>query len=95
MHLSADQVELLRDDLDFILPRTCCNTVPLTKGFLLREIERNPDVLLDLVEGMSSSDARSLSVPHDMLRTLISRRSLGLSGNADHDSHDLFSALGE
>lgn len=80
MHLSVDQAELLRDDLDYILPRTKCDTVPLTKGYLLREMERDPDVLLDLVEGMNASDARSLSVPHDTLQRLISRRRLGFHG---------------
>ena len=94
MHLSADQVSRLRDDLDYILPRTRCDTVPLTKGFLLRELERDPDVLLDLVEGMSESDARSLSVPHDSLKPLISRRRLGVA-SAAIGGDDLFSAFGE
>lgn len=94
MHLTEDQVSLLRDDLDYILPRTRCDTVPLTKGFLLRELERDPDVLLDLVEGMSESDARSLSVPHDMLKRLISRRRMGMSGAVSGGS-DLFSSFGE
>lgn len=82
MHLSVEQVELLRDDLDYILPRTKCDTVPLTKGYLLREMERDPDVLLDLVEGMSAGDARSLSVPLDALQRLISRRRLGFSSGS-------------
>lgn len=94
MHLSEDQVSLLRDDLDYILPRTRCDTVPLTKGFLLREMERDPDVLLDLVDGMSEGDARSLSVPHDTLKRLISRRRMGLSGAAPVGG-DFFSSLGE
>ena len=38
MQLSVEQVKLLRDDLDYILPRTKCDTVPLTKGYLLREL---------------------------------------------------------
>ena len=81
MHLSVEQVALLRDDLDYILPRTSCDTVPLTKGHLLRELERDPDVLLDLVEGMSTGDARSLSVPHETLQRLIYRRRFGLLGS--------------
>lgn len=95
MQLSVEQVKLLRDDLDYILPRTKCDTVPLTKGYLLRELERNPDVLLDLVEGMSAGDARSLSVPHDTIQALISRRRLGVSGIKSDGGQELFSGFGE
>ena len=95
MHLSVDQLELLRDDLDYILPRTKCDTVPLTKGYLLRELERDPDVLLDLVDGMSVGDARSLSVPHDTLQALIARWRLGVPGLKSDGGQELFSGLGE
>ncbi len=95
MYLSGDQVALLRGDLDYILPRTSCNMVPLTKGFLLRELERDPDVLLDLVDGMSPGDARSLSVPHDTLRSLILRRRMGYASGRDCSAQELFSGFAE
>ena len=58
MLLTPDQIARLVEDLDFILPRTRCNTIPLTKSRILRDIESDPDILLDLIEGMSESDAR-------------------------------------
>ena len=32
MLLNDEQIELLTDDLDYILARTTCNTIQLTKG---------------------------------------------------------------
>ena len=79
MLLSRDQIELLLGDVDYILPRTVCDKFPITKSRILREIERDADVLLDLVEGMSEADARFLSVPSSTLRSLISRRTRGVA----------------
>ncbi|MFM8364515.1 MAG: hypothetical protein ACKOAS_05115, partial [Verrucomicrobiota bacterium] len=79
MLLTPAQIDRLVEDLDFILPRTACNTIPLTKSRILREIESDPDVLLDLVEGMNPSDARCLGVPHEKLRSLISMRTRGVA----------------
>jgi hypothetical protein len=77
MLLTRDQIELLTGEVDYILPRTACDKTPLTKSRILREIERDADILLDLIEGMSEADARFLSVPLASLRLLISRRSRG------------------
>ena len=92
MLLTRDQIELLTGDVDYILPRTACDKIPLTKSCILREIERDADILLDLIEGMSESDARFLSVPMDKLRGLISQRSRGLLGEVAA-SPDLFAAF--
>jgi hypothetical protein len=80
MLLNAEQVDRLRDDLDYIIPRTRCDTVPLTKSRILLELERDSDILLDLVEGMPPADARFLSVPLENLRSLISQRRRGAVG---------------
>ena len=53
MLLTRDQIELLTGDVDYILPRTACDKIPLTKSRILREIERDADILLDLIDGMS------------------------------------------
>jgi hypothetical protein len=95
MLLTPDQIDRLVEDLDFILPRTSCNTIPLTKSRILRDIERDPDILLDLVEGMSESDARCLGVPHDKLRALASQRSRGISTATAARESDLFTAFAE
>lgn len=95
MLLTPDQIERLAADLDFILPRTSCNTIPLTKSGILREMERNPDILLDLVEGMTDSDARCLGVPSEKLRSLISMRSRGSAAPPNCREQDLFSAFAE
>lgn len=92
MLLNRDQIECLIGDVDYILPRTACDKIPLTKSTILREIERDADILLDLVEGMSESDARFLSVPLDKLRGLISQRSRGVFREATA-SMDLFTAF--
>jgi len=42
-------------------------------------MERDPDVFLDLVDGLPASDARWLSVPLDVLRPMIARRARGVS----------------
>ena len=82
MLLNEDQFDLLKGDLDYILARTSCNSIQLTKGQISNALERDPDVLLDLVEAMPASEARWLSVPPDALRPLISRRARGSSGHA-------------
>ena len=92
MLLTPDQIESLIGDVDYILPRTACDRIPLTKSRILREIERDADILLDLVEGMSEADARFLSVPLDSLRRLISRRSRGAVCEAS-GGPDLFTAF--
>ena len=92
MLLSRDQIELLLGDVDYILPRTACDKFPITKSRILREIERDADILLDLVEGMSEADARFLSVPASTLRSLISRRSRGVAAEAASEA-DLFTAF--
>ena len=79
MLLSNEQLELLRGDLDYILARTTCDTLQLTRGQVLNAMERDPDVFLDLVDGLPASDARWLSVPLDVLRPLIARRARGVS----------------
>ncbi len=80
--LNDEQIELLSDDLDYILGRTTCNTVQLTRGQVANAMARDADVLLDLVEGMSPADARWLSLPPDVLRPLIARRARGSSHQA-------------
>ncbi len=92
MLLSDDQVDLLKGDLDFILARTSCNSIQLTKGQVSNAIQRDADVLLDLVEGMPSLEARWLSVPPDVLQPLIQRRARGSSGGSGGDSGSLLIA---
>ncbi len=92
MLLNPDQTDLLVGDLDYILPRTSCNTIPLTKSRILREIERDADILLYLVDGMSESDARFLSVPLEKLRALVSKRIRGAAASAAREEYDLFTA---
>jgi len=93
MLLTPDQIDLLTSDVDYILPRTGCDKIPLTKSRILREIERDADILLDLIEGMSESDARFLSVPLVSLRTLISRRSRCTAEASALAEGDLFTAF--
>ena len=93
--LSPQQVTLLLEDLDYIIPRTRCNTLPLTKGHILRETERDADVLLDLVEGMPEAEARFLSVPLEKLRPLMARRQQGSSGGSSEQEADWPSMFGE
>jgi len=94
MLLTDDQFELLKSDLDYILARTKCNSIQLTKGQVANAIERDPDVLLDLVEAMPASEARWLSVPCDVLFSLIQRRARGsVSGGAAQDSGSLLIAV--
>lgn len=85
MLLSEEQFELLKGDLDYILARTSCNSIQLTKGQVSNAIQRDPDVLLDLVEGMPTTEARWLSVPMDVLRSLINRRARGSTGGPSTD----------
>ncbi|MEI6073048.1 MAG: hypothetical protein WCS31_14745 [Verrucomicrobiae bacterium] len=80
MLLNDEYIELLKGDLDYILARTKCNSIQLTKGQVANALQRDPDVLLDLVEGMPASEARWLSVPPDVIRPLIQRRSRGATG---------------
>ncbi len=87
--LSDEQLELLKGDLDYILARTSCNSIQLTKGQVANAIQRDPDVLLDLVEGLPASEARWLSLPIDVLRPLISRRARGGSGRSSGDEGGL------
>lgn len=82
MLLTQHQVSLLLEDLDYILPRTRCDALPLTKNIVMREAGRDGDVLLDLIEGMTDSDARFLSVPLETVRGLISRRRRGAGGQS-------------
>ncbi len=82
MLLSDTQIERLKDDLDYIVSRTRCDTMPLTRGHVANALERDPDVLLDLIDGMPPGDARWLSVPIDSLRPLIERRRRGVSGSS-------------
>ncbi|MCK9590208.1 MAG: hypothetical protein WC076_06955 [Terrimicrobiaceae bacterium] len=89
MLLSEEQFDLLKGDLDYILARTSCNSIQLTKGQVSNAIERDPDVLLDLVEGLPASEARWLSVPLDALRPLINRRARGGSGRSAIDEGGL------
>jgi len=92
MLLNDDQIELLKGDLDYILARTACNSIQLTRGQVANALQRDPDVLLDLVEGMPASEARWLSVPPDALRPLIQRRARGSTGGGGHDSGSLLIA---
>lgn len=80
MLLSDEHLELLKGDLDYILARTKCNSIQLTRGQVANALQHDPDVLLDLVEGLSASDSRWLSVPPDVIRPLIHRRSRGGTG---------------
>jgi len=80
MLLSEEHLDLLKGDLDYILARTKCNSIQITRGQVANALERDPDVLLDLVEGMPDSEARWLSVPQDVIRSLIQRRSRGATG---------------
>jgi hypothetical protein len=73
MPLTAHQVQLLVADLDYILPRTRCDSVHLSKSGILRAVERDPSVLIELVEGLPPADARWLSVPIDEIRRANSR----------------------
>lgn len=93
MVLSHDEVQRLIGDVDYILPRTACDKIPLVKSRILREIERDADILLDLVEGMSEADARFLSVPLEKLRGLMSRRMLGATSESTTAGPDLFTAF--
>lgn len=93
MLLTNQQVSLLLEDLDYIIPRTRCNSMPLTKGHILRDVGRDGDILLDLVEGMADSDARFLSVPLEKLRSLISRRQSGAVGGAQEQEADSMPSL--
>ena len=95
MLLNPHQVGLLIEDLDYIIPRTRCNTMPLAKGHILRDVERDADILLDLVDGMADSDARFLSVPLEKLRALIASRQRGAAGDSSRQEADLFSMCGE
>ena len=81
MLLTQHQVCLLIEDLDYIIPRTRCDTMTLTKTHVMRDAERDGDILLDLVEGMQDSDARFLSVPLEKLRALIVSRQRGSLGS--------------
>lgn len=92
MLLNDEQVDLLKGDLDFILARTRCDSIQLTKGQVANALLRDPDVLLDLVEGMPASEARWLSVPLDALLSLIQRRARGASGSGRSDSGSLVMA---
>lgn len=85
MLLNDDQIQLLCGDLDYILARTKCDTMPLGRAFVQNAILRDPDVLLDLVDALPLSDARWLSVPFDVLSPMIQRRHLGLSGRSGGD----------
>jgi len=79
--LNDEQIELLRGDLDYILGRTACNTIQLTKGQIANALSRDADILLDLVQGMAPADARWLSLPSDVLSPLIARRTRGTAGS--------------
>ena len=89
MLLSEEQFGLLKGDLDYILARTSCDSIQLTKGQVSNAIERDPDVLLDLVEGMPPSESRWLSVPIESLRPLIVRRARGGTGHSSSDAGDV------
>ena len=94
--LTQQQVSLLIEDLDYIIPRTRCNTMPLTKSHIVRDVWRDGDILLDLVDGMPDSDARYLSVPLEKLRTLIARRQRGSVGSSlEQEADSLPSLFGE
>jgi hypothetical protein len=91
--LTQQQVSLLIEDLDYIIPRTRCNTMHLTKSFIVRDIWRDGDILLDLVDGMADSDARYLSVPLQKLRSLIARRQRGSVGSSPEQEADSLPSL--
>jgi len=82
MILNSDQTMRLMDDLDYIIARTRCNTIQLTRRHAVQAIERDADVFLDLIEGMPDSDARFLSLPHDALRRMIAMRRRGVQGHS-------------
>jgi len=86
MLLTDDQFSLLKTDLDYMLGRTTCNSLQLTRGQIATAMVRDPDVLLDLVDGLSCSDARWLSVPIGDLRPLISVRARGGSRRSAPES---------
>jgi hypothetical protein len=91
--LTQQQVSLLIEDLDYILPRTRCNTMPLTKSHIVRDAWRDGDILLDLVDGMPDSDARYLSVPLEKLRSLIASRQRGSVGSSQEQEADSLPSL--
>ena len=91
--LTQQQVSLLIEDLDYIIPRTRCNTMPLTKSHIIRDVWRDGDILLDLVDGMPDSDARYLSVPLEKLRSLIARRQRGSVGSSLEQEADSLPSL--
>ena len=93
MLLSEDQFDLLKGDIDYILARTSCNSIQLTKGQVSNAVERDPDVLLDLVEGIPVSEARWLSVPPDVLRPLIVRRARGGTGQSSAEAGGVLIAV--
>lgn len=93
MLLTQQQVSLLLEDLDYIIPRTRCNTMHLTKSFIVRDIWRDGDILLDLVDGMTDSDARYLSVPLEKLRSLIAQRQRGVQGSSPENAADCMPSL--
>ena len=94
--LTQQQVSLLIEDLDYILPRTRCNTMPLTKSHIVRDASRDGDILLDLVDGMPDSDARYLSIPLEKLRSLIASRQRGSAGSShEREVESLPSLFGE
>ena len=91
--LTPQQVSLLIEDLDYIIPRTFCNTMPLTKSHITRDVWRDGDILLDLVDGMPDSDARYLSVPLEKLRSLIASRQRGSVGSSQEQEADSLPSL--
>ncbi len=91
--LTPQQVSLLIEDLDYIIPRTRCDTMPLTKSHILRDAWRDGDILLDLVDAMPDSDARFLSVPLEKLRSLIARRQRGSVGSSQEQEADSLASL--
>ena len=93
MLMSEDQFELLKGDLDYIMARTSCNSIQLTKGQVTNAIQYDPDVLLDLVEGMPASEARWLSVPPDVLSPLIQRRARGATGGSGSQESGILIAV--
>ena len=93
MLLTHQQVSLLIEDLDYIIPRTRCDTMPLTKTHIVRDLWRDGDILLDLVDGMKESDARFLSVPLENLRSLIARRQRGAAGGSHEQEVDSLPSL--
>lgn len=90
MILSDEMARLLAADLDFILPRTRCDRMLLSKSRVTRELESDPDAILDLIAGMDDAEARWLSVPLDILRPLIRRRQQGAIAPSGGEIPDLF-----